>query len=520
YILTAIKLSLKREKEGTGDVSQFGALTTALAATIGTGNIVGVATAVAAGGPGAVLWMWMTGVFGIATKYSEALLAVRFRVVTPDGQMAGGPMYALERGLKARWGVLASALAVIFALFTAIAAFGIGNMVQANSISAMLHESFSVPTWVSGLLLTVLTAFVILGGIKSIARVCEKLVPFMAIFYVIGCIILLALKWETIGESFMLIVSSAFSGHAALGGFVGAGVKEAARYGIARGLFSNESGLGSAPIVAAAAQTKNPVRQALVSSTGTFWDTVVVCAITGLVIVNSGDWINPVCNIERLTPATRTSLEKTQRITPSGKIVFDKLSPEQKSELALEGAFSSILLDTENLPAELAGKLAQARIKADAIRSFDALPEPLKHEVAATGAWKPLAPKGAALTKAAFAEIPTIGPIVLAVGLLTFVFSTILGWSYYGEKAVEYLFGSRAIKPYRYAWVVAVMLGSMLKLNVVWDFADAANGLMAVPNLISLLALSSVIVGDTRKYLWEGNLDAEIHLDIQPRAES
>ncbi len=518
YILTAIRLSLKREKEGTGDVSQFGALTTALAATIGTGNIVGVATAVAAGGPGAVLWMWLTGVFGIATKYSEALLAVRFRVKTPDGQMAGGPMYALERGLKSRWGALATVLAVIFALFTAIAAFGIGNMVQANSISVMLHESFSVPAWVSGILLAVLTAFVILGGIKSIARVCEKLVPFMALFYVIGCIILLALKWETLGESFLLILSSAFSGHAALGGFLGAGAKEAARYGIARGLFSNESGLGSAPIVAAAAQTKNPVRQALVSSTGTFWDTVVVCAITGLVIVNSGDWINPVCSLERLSPETVSALEKSGVMSSSGKILFEKLPADRKTELALAGAFSSITLAQDKLPAGVIGKLREAKIEASSVQSFDALPEALKLEIASSDAWHPHAPKGAALTKAAFAEIPTIGPIVLAVGLLTFVFSTILGWSYYGEKAIEYLFGSRAIRPYRYAWVVAVMLGSVLKLNVVWDFADAANGLMAVPNLISLLALSSVIVGDTKKYLWEGNLDEEVHLDGEPLA--
>ncbi len=518
YILSAIKLSLKREKEGNGDVSQFGALTTALAATIGTGNIVGVATAVASGGPGAVLWMWLTGVFGIATKYSEALLAVRYRVVTPSGQMAGGPMYALERGLKARWGKLAAVLAVIFASFTAIAAFGIGNMVQANSIAEMLREGYNVPAWLSGLVMMVLTAVVILGGIKSIANVCEKLVPFMAFFYVAGCLTLLAMKWSTIGDSFLLILSSAISGKAALGGFLGAGVKEAARYGIARGLFSNESGLGSAPIVAAAAQTKNPVRQALVSSTGTFWDTVVVCAMTGLVIVNSGDWTNPVCNLERLAPATRASLEQAQLVTPSGKVVFEKLTAEQKTTLAFEGAFSSIVIDIQKLTPELAGKLKNAGIEAPSVKSFEPLPEPLKREVATSDAWRPLAPKGAALTKAAFAEIPTVGPLILAVGLLTFVFSTILGWSYYGEKAVEYLFGSGAIKPYRYAWVVAVMLGSVLKLNVVWDFADAANGLMAVPNLISLLALSSVIVGDTKKYLWEGNLDAEVHLEEEPRA--
>ena len=404
HLWTAIKLSVRRGREGTGDVSQFGALTTALAATIGTGNIVGVATAVAAGGPGAVLWMWLTGVFGIATKYSEALLSVRFRVKNPDGTMAGGPMYVLERGMNAKW------LGVIFAALTAVAAFGIGNTVQANSLAALAYETFGISPWVSGAVMTILTAVVILGGIKSIARVCELLVPFMALFYVLGCLWLLVAHSETLPASFRLILSSAFSGQAAVGGFLGAGMKEAIRFGVARGLFSNESGLGSAPIVAAAAQTKNPVRQALVSSTGTFWDTVVVCAMTGLVVVNSGDW--------------------------------------------------------------------QAGLK------------------------------GAALTKTAFSHIPHVGPTVLTVGLLTFVFSTILGWSYYGEKAAEYLFGPRVVRPYRVLWVVAVMIGSVATLPVVWSFADIANGLMAVPNLVSLLLLSGVVARETGTYLWSGNLDA------------
>jgi len=403
YLLTAIRISFRREKEGEGDISQFGALMTALAATIGTGNIVGVSTAVAAGGPGAVLWMWLTGVFGIATKYAEAVLAVKFRIKTPSGDMGGGPMYVLERGLGMRW------LGVVFAVLTAVAAFGIGCMVQANSISALLHESYAVPTWISGLVMTVLTAVVILGGIKSIATVCEKLVPFMAVFYVLGCLVLLFVHMDRVPETLRLIFTSAFSGQAAMGGFLGAGVREAIRYGIARGLFSNESGLGSAPIVAAAAQTRNPVRQALVSSTGTFWDTVVVCAMTGLVVVNSLRW-------------------------------------------------------TEGL-------------------------------------------KGAALTKAAFNDLGVIGPVILSVGLLTFVFSTILGWSYYGEKAAEYLIGERAVKPYRYLWVVAVMVGSVATMPAVWAFADIANGLMAVPNLVSLIALSGVAAAETRRYLWEGDID-------------
>jgi alanine or glycine:cation symporter, AGCS family len=403
FIGKAIKISLRREKEGKGDISQFGALTTALAATIGTGNIVGVSTAVAAGGPGAVLWMWLTGVFGIATKYSEALLSVKYRVKMPDGSMAGGPMYVLEHGLKKKW------LAVLFAAFTSVTAFGIGNMVQANSISVLVNETFQIPMWVTGLVLTILTAVVILGGIKSIARVCEGLVPFMAITYFLGCLIILGMNLDGIPNTVSIIFNSAFTGQAAIGGFLGAGMKEAIRFGIARGLFSNESGLGSAPIVAAAAQTKNPVRQALVSSTGTFWDTVIVCAMTGLVVVNSGEWVKGL--------------------------------------------------------------------------------------------------SGAALTKQAFSDFHIIGPIVLTLGLLTFVFSTILGWSYYGEKAAEYLWGNKVVKPYRYLWVLFVMIGSVLSLNTVWTFADITNALMALPNLVSLIFLSGIIVSETKKYLWNGNLD-------------
>ena len=312
-------------------------------------------------------------------------------------------MYVLERGMNKKW------LGMVFAALTAVSAFGIGNMVQANSISSLVYETFSIDPWISGIIMTVFTAVVILGGIKSIAGVCEKLVPFMAIFYVAGCLYLLLTNLPTIPGTLTLIFEGAFSGQAAIGGFLGAGMKEAIRYGVARGLFSNESGLGSAPIVAAAAQTKNPIRQALVSSTGTFWDTVVVCAMTGLVLVNSGEWVNGL--------------------------------------------------------------------------------------------------KGAALTKTAFADIPVVGPIVLTVGLLTFVFSTILGWSYYGEKAAEYLFGAKIIKPYRWLWVVAVMGGSVLSLPMVWSFADITNGLMAIPNLISLIVLHKVIVKETNEYLWQGNLD-------------
>ena len=405
HLGTAIRLSVARDGKSAGDVSPFGALTTALAATIGTGNIVGVATAVSMGGPGAVLWMWLTGVFGIATKYAEALLAVRYRVRTPDGDMAGGPMYVLERGLG--W----PAAGMVFAALTAVSAFGIGNTVQANSIASLVVEHTGVPRWMTGLALAVVTAAVILGGIRAIAAVCEFLVPFMAISYVAGCAILLVRDAAMLPDTLGLILHSAFTGQAAVGGFVGAGVREAVRYGIARGLFSNESGLGSAPIVAAAARTRNPVRQALVSASGTFWDTVVVCALTGLVLVNSGTWR------EGLT--------------------------------------------------------------------------------------------GTALAAAAFSTLPVVGTVVLAVGLLTFVFSTLLGWAYYGEKACEYLLGAGAVRPYRWLWVVAVFVGAVLPLPVVWAAADVTNACMAVPNLIGLLALSGVVVQETRTWLWEGRLDEE-----------
>ncbi len=402
-----IRLSLGTKREGEGDISHYGALSTALAATVGTGNIIGVATAITLGGPGAVFWMWLTGVFGVATKYGEALLSVKYRVQKPDGTMAGGPMYVLERAMNAKW------LAVLFAAFTAVAAFGIGNMVQANSIAAnighLLEDNFKagqsavmVSNIICGVILTVMVAMVVIGGIRSIAVVCAWLVPFMAIAYLCGCLIVLLRNFAEIPAAIELILKSAFTGHAAMGGFIGVTMMQAIRFGVARGLFSNESGLGSAPIVAAAAQTTHPVRQALVASTATFWDTVIICAVTGLTLVTSGYW--------------KQGFESTK------------------------------------------------------------------------------------LTQAAFGDVPG-GQYLLLIGLLTFIFSTILGWSYYGEKAAEYLFGSGAIKPYRWLWVIAVFLGSVFSLNAVWTFADIANGLMAVPNLISLIALSGVIAAETREYL-------------------
>lgn len=413
-IFQAIKLSVTKDEGSNGDVSQFGALTTALAGTIGTGNIVGVATAVALGGPGAVLWCWLTGVLGISTKYAEALLAVKYRVKGENGKMIGGPMYALERGLNMKW------LAILFCIFGTFSFIVMGNMVQTNSICTLAQNEYGVPNYITGLVLAAIVALVVLFGIKGIARVSSFLVPFMALLYVIGCITILIINAEYLSQSLILIFKSAFTPQAAGGGFLGSTILIASRYGIARGLFSNESGLGTAPIVAAAAKTRNPVRQALVSSTGTFWDTVVICALTGLVIV------------------------------------------------------SSVL----------------------------AYPE-IDHT------------NGATLTQTSFGKIPYIGSFILTSGLLFFSFSTILGYAYLAEKTLQYLFGHKIIPPFRIFWVIAVFCGSLISLNLVWDLADMFNALMAIPNIISLILLSGVIISETKKYLWENRLDETMEDNLE-----
>ena len=427
-ILTAIKLSVAKDKDGDGDVSQFGALATALAATIGTGNIIGVGTAIALGGPGAVFWCWITGVLGIATKYGEGLLAVKYRRVSEQGHMLGGPMYALEYGLRAKWA------GVLFAIFTALAAFGIGSTVQANAITTLATDVMGVSPWASGVVITLLVALVVIGGIKSIAKVCTALVPVMAVLYVIGCIVILCVNSEYVWPAVRLICTAAFTPEAAGGGFVGSTILIAARFGIARGLFSNESGLGSAPIVAAAAKTKNPVRQALVSSSGTFWDTVIICAITGIVIVSS---------------------------------VLSYVDPKVADDGVLGTMFGELL---ETQAANIDGGM---------------------------------------LTRMAFNKIPVIGAPLLMFGLFTFAFSTILGWSLYSARAVEYVFGYKGVKVWMWLFIVAVFAGSVISLNTVWTFADIFNALMAIPNLLALLLLSNVLVKDTNKYLWGGRLDEE-----------
>lgn len=418
----AIKLSVTKDPDSDGDISPFQALATALASTIGTGNIIGVGTAIALGGPGAVLWCWLTGIFGIATKYSESLIGVKYRVKTSDGRMLGGAMYALERGFKFK--TLGKILAVLFALFALLASFGIGSGVQVNAISNIMNNTFdlgtvnlfgqdaSVISIIVGVLVAAITAVVIFGGIKSISRVCELLVPFMAVFYVLGCIIILGMNFDVLGKTFEMIFQDAFSLKSVAGGFLGSSLMLAARYGIARGLFSNESGMGSAPIVASAAQTRNPVRQAMISSTGTFWDTVVVCLMTGLVLVSS-------------------------------------------------------------------------IIKNPAIDVSD----------------------GGDLTYKAFQQIPVVGTPILVIGIAAFAYSTILGWSYYGERCVEYLFGRCGMIPYKLIFVFILLIGPVIKLDLVWTMADIFNALMSIPNLIAVVVLSPVVVKETNYYLYGNRLD-------------
>ena len=418
----AIKLSVTKDPDSDGDISPFQALATALASTIGTGNIIGVGTAIALGGPGAVFWCWLTGVFGIATKYSESLIGVKYRVKTSDGRMLGGAMYALERGFKFK--TLGKILAVLFALFALLASFGIGSGVQVNAISNIMNNTFdlgtvnlfgqdaSVISIIVGVLVAAITAVVIFGGIKSISRVCELLVPLMAVFYVLGCLIILGMNFDVLGKTFEMIFQDAFSLKSVAGGFLGSSLMLAARYGIARGLFSNESGMGSAPIVASAAQTRNPVRQAMISSTGTFWDTVVVCLMTGLVLVSS-------------------------------------------------------------------------IIKNPAIDVSD----------------------GGDLTYKAFQQIPVVGTPILVIGIAAFAYSTILGWSYYGERCVEYLFGRGGMIPYKLIFVFILLIGPVIKLDLVWTMADIFNALMSIPNLIAVVVLSPVVVKETNYYLYGNRLD-------------
>ncbi|OKL35983.1 alanine/glycine:cation symporter family protein [Domibacillus mangrovi] len=389
-----IAFSKTQDKKAEGDISHFQALMTALAGTIGTGNIVGVATAILIGGPGALFWMWTSAFFGMATKYAEAVLAVKYRMQDKNGEMSGGPMYYLDRGLNQKW------LGVLFALFGAIAAFGIGNLVQANSVASVVKSTFDVPTWITGVVLTIFSALVLLGGIKSIGRVSAFFIPIMASFYMIAGLIVLSMNITEIPAAIALILTDAFTGEAVAGGAIGTVI----RYGVARGVFSNEAGLGSAPIAAAAAKTDLPARQALVSMTQVFIDTIIICSITGLTIVLAGQY---------------------------------------------DSGF-----------------------------------------------------RGSELTTASFNTfLGSSGSYIVAIGLIFFASSTIIGWAYYGEKCFSYLFSKQIVKYYRIVFVLAVFVGAVTSLDLVWTFSDIMNGLMALPNLIGLLGLSGVVVAETHQVL-------------------
>ncbi len=410
-LAAALRLGLLKRKDpgSEGDISQFQALTTALAATVGTGNIVGVATAIGIGGPGALFWMWVTGLVGMATKYSEAFLAVRFRGTDEAGEKSGGPQYYLQRGIR---GPVGKILALSFAIFTTIACFGIGNMTQGNSIASNVENSWGIPTWTTGVVLTILTLVVLVGGIKSIGRVTAGLVPIMIVFYIMGALYILLANISEVPAAFEQIFTGAFNGTSAVGGFAGSVIMIAVQFGVARGLFSNESGLGSAPIAAAAAQTTHPVRQGLVSMTQTFIDTIIVVSFTGLVIVTTGTW----------------------------KLIDPETGEQISAALMTGKAFS------HGLP----------------------------------GHW---------------------GDWVVTIGLVMFAFSTILGWSYYGDRNVERLFGRRLVMPFRVLFSLVVYVGCTMQLGVIWAFSDIMNGLMALPNLIGLLVLSGLIARETRHYL-------------------
>jgi len=388
-----------RREQGQGDITPFNALMTSLSATIGTGNIAGVGTAIAIGGPGALFWMWMTALVGMATKYAEAVLAVRYREVDENNNHVGGPMYYIRNGLGKNW----IWMATLFAIFGALAGFGIGNMVQANSVADALESKFAVPEWMTGVAMAVLVGLVIIGGIRSIAKVAGKLVPFMALAYLVSGLVVLGLNLGEVPAAFMTILQEAFTPTAQVGGFAGATMMLAIQMGVARGIFSNEAGLGSAPIAHAAAETDSPVRQGTVAMLGTFIDTIIICTITGLVIVVSGAW---------------TSGEN-----------------------------------------------------------------------------------GAALSALAFGEVlPGTGAYVVSLGLALFAFTTILGWSVYGERCVEYLYGIHAIIPFRLLWVAAVPVGALVKLDFVWLVADTLNAMMAIPNLVALLLLSPVVFKISREF--------------------
>lgn len=493
----AIKSTLSKEarqktKGGKGDISPFSALTTALAATIGTGNIVGVATAMVAGGPGALVWMWISAAFGLTSKFSECMLAIKYREVNEQGEMSGGPMYTMKKAFKHK--KLGSILGWLFALFAVIASFGIGNMTQANSISEALNSTFNISPIIIGVVITILALIIIVGGIKYISKVSSVVVPFMAIFYVIAGIIVILGNIENLPAGIKEIFTMAFSVQAVGGGLCGtitASMMNAMRFGVARGIFSNEAGMGSAAITAAAAHTDHPVRQGYINMTGTFWDTIVVCTITGLCIASSGVLGSTETNTAGAYTVTDTTVSVEAFSVSDGKDVSDEYVYElNDNELTLtDSKNSTIILTAVKTSNSLAGTWTDTSgnkyiFTEDGSYEYDSVI------------------KGAALTILAFETVlGRLGAVLVSIGIALFAFSTILGWEYHGEKAFEYILKSPKYNMvYRIFFSLIIYVGATTALDIVWNFSDIANALMAIPNLICLLALSGEIAKDMKDF--------------------
>lgn len=511
YALKSVLSKEARQKKGEGDVSPFSALTTALAATIGTGNIVGVATAMVSGGPGALVWMWISAAFGLTSKFSECMLAIKYREVNEKGEMSGGPMYTMKKGFKNK--KLGAVLGWLFALFAVIASFGIGNLTQGNSISSALNATFGVPAWITGIVITVLAMLIILGGIKSISKVSQVVVPLMALFYIVAGIIIILGNIRNVPAGVAMIFKMAFSAEAIGGGLCGslvASMMQALRFGVARGVFSNEAGMGSAAITAAAASTDDPVRQGYINMTGTFWDTIVVCTITGLCIASSGvlgttdtsatgTYIYESQAETGADPQLNLSLDDGKSISNKVYIVsdfgYDKTAQAQTMDLVL--GTEKLLLVREG-EAEESVNLADPELVGtwkdesgnEYIFSEDGKLEYRELVV------------GSALTIASFKTVlGAPGGWLVCIAIALFAFSTILGWEYHGEKAFEYLFKTHKFNiVYRVIFSLVVYLGATTTLKIAWNFSDIANALMAIPNLICMLALSGVIVEEMNRY--------------------
>ena len=502
---TLSKDSRKKDK-GTGDISPFSALTTALAATIGTGNIVGVATAMVSGGPGALVWMWISACFGLTSKFSECMLAIKYREVNEKGEMSGGPMYTMKKGFKHK--KVGAVLGWLFALFAVIASFGIGNLTQANSISDSIHSTFNVPVSVTGVILTVLSLIIIVGGIKTISKVSSIVVPFMAVFYIIAGLIVIIGNISNLPAGVAMIFKMAFSVKAVGGGLCGtitAAIMNGMRFGVARGVFSNEAGMGSAAITAAAATTDNPVRQGYINMTGTFWDTIVVCTITGLCIASSG-----------VLGSTQTAVTGTY-MTTGNEIVVEAQDTDNKEA---DAAYTYELSDGQIVLTDSKGaELALTPVASDKLDEKKGEKPADMSSGSIAGTWSDEAGnhylygedgsyvredlvKGAPLTILAFESVlGRLGAWLICIGIALFAFSTILGWEYHGEKAFEYLFkGPKFNMVYRIVFSLIVYIGATVALDIAWSFSDIANALMAVPNLICLIALSGVVAKEVNEF--------------------